>query len=59
MPSVKSSTELAVVSSKSRIHDMAGQGNSKTYGRAGSSETNVHKGSRSKKHRDAIRSFDY
>jgi hypothetical protein len=58
-PRIKSNQELALRTSKSRIHDMAGQGDSKTYGRSGSSDSNIYKGSRSKKNRDAIRSFDH
>lgn len=58
LPKVRSKEELAVHSSKARVHDMAGHGNSKTYGRAGTSEPDIHKGTRSKKNRDAIKSFD-
>jgi hypothetical protein len=52
MPKIKTNKELQVRTAHSRINDMAGQGHSKTYGRAG---THDKKPSRSQQNRDAIR----
>ena len=55
MPRIMTNQELQVRTANSRIHDMAGQGSSKTYGRGG---THDKKPSRSQQNRDAIRNSD-
>jgi len=52
MPERKSSTELAVHAAGSRMHQMAGQGDSRTYGKSGSSLSDKEK-AKSRAHRKA------
>lgn len=53
MPRIMTSKELQLRTANSRIHDMVGQGSSKTHGRAGTHDAK--KPSRSQENRDAIR----